>query len=376
MHSIPPDVVYMIMELLKHDLDTIRACCLSVRTFRTVAQSFLGRHISVNGPERVKECLGILKKSGFQHIRSLSLGITGKRMILEEFWRDYLAILKIFAGRRSLVQLWLWEVPFFFLQLRQKKMFKEIVIALSSSVNNLGLYGCHFSCYEEMVSFVRAFHCCNQLSIEDCVTGGQAAPVNLLVGLPQHKLSITDLNITTSLKNELLIRPSKLIEDAELDISSLSKLVCDVQSAEGILRILSAASRSPIRELWFSASCPEGFQGTYTTRSPVLVIVITLMPHRYHSIRNFGVASMALGVIEDWTDVPRSRFCVLGSCTQGLPETPSPIRDRNHLRLSYTQVVQYLLLGSFQFYPFRPPYPPVPGVCVYLPGGQVTEAED
>ncbi|KAF9645989.1 hypothetical protein BDM02DRAFT_3271329 [Thelephora ganbajun] len=267
-HSLPPDVVYMIMEFLKPDLDTIRACSLSVRSFRSVAQSFLGRHISVNDPDRVKECVKLLNDSGFQHVRSLCLGITTKRMVLEEYWNDYLAILKVFAQRRSLVRLWLWEVPFFFLRPQQKKKFREVVLALSSSINDLGLYGCHFSCYEEMLSFVRAFPYCDKLYIEDCVTGGQDSPENSFTALPQYKLSVVDLDITASSMSELLIDPSGFIEDAELDVSSLSKLACDLRSAEGTRRILSATSESPIRDLRFSSTCLEGFQAFVTLVSP------------------------------------------------------------------------------------------------------------
>jgi hypothetical protein len=263
-HSLSPDVVYLIMETLKSSPDTIQACSLSVRTFRSVAQSFLGRHISVNNLDRVKECVQFLNNHGFQHVRSLSLGITNKRRVLEEYWNDYLAILKVFGERRSLVRLWLWEVPFYFLQPRQTKMLREVVLALSSSINDLGLYGCHFSCYEEMVSFVRAFPYCDKLYIEDCVTGGQNAPENSFAGFPTHKLSIVDLDITASSSNEHLIDLSGFIEDAELDVSSLGKLACDLLSVEGIRRVVSATSHSPIREVRFSSNCPEGFQGTST----------------------------------------------------------------------------------------------------------------
>ena len=255
------------MENLESCPDTLRACSLSARIFRSVAQSFLGRHISVNNLDRVKECVQILNDYGFQHVRSLSLGITNERMVLEEYWNDYLAILKVFTERRSLVRLWLWEVPFFFLRPRQKKTLREVVLALSSSVNDLGLYGCHFSCYEEMISFVRAFPYCDKLYMEDCVTGGQDAPKNAFAGLPLHKLSFADLDITASSKNKLLIDPSGFIEDAELDVSSLGKLACDLLSAEGIRRVVSATLESPIRDVRFSSNCPEGFQSTYAPRS-------------------------------------------------------------------------------------------------------------
>jgi len=262
----------MIMETLRQDPDTIRACSLSARGFRSAAQSVLGRHISVNDLDRVKECVQLLGKSGFQHVRSLSLGITTKRMVLEEYWNDYLAILKVFAQRRCLVRLWLWEVPFFFLQRQQRKRFREVVLALSSSISDLGLYGCHFSCYEEMVSFVRAFPYCDKLYIQDCVTGGQDSPENSFAGLPQYKLSIVDLDITASSASQLLIDLSGFIEDAKLDVSWLSKLACDLRLTEGIRRIISSTSESPVRHLRFSSTCLEGFQGTCSSRSSTPVM--------------------------------------------------------------------------------------------------------
>ena len=265
--ELPLDVIYVIMEILRPNRDAICACSLTGRSFRSVAQSFLGRHISVTNRGRVKECIQILNDSGFQHVRSLDLGITDKQVILEEYWKDYLEVLKVFAQRRSLVRLWLWEVPFFFLQPREKKAFKEIVLALSSSVHDLGLYGCHFSCYEEMVSFVRAFPHCNKLYIQDCVTGGQDSPENSFTGFPRHNLSIVDLDLTASSTSELLIDLSGFIEDAELDVSWLNELACDLRLTEGIGRVISATSESPIRVLRFSSTSSDGFQSAPISHS-------------------------------------------------------------------------------------------------------------
>jgi hypothetical protein len=302
-HSLPPDVVYIILKMLKSSPLTLRACSLSVRTFRPVALSIQGRHISVNDLDRLKDCVAILKGCGFQHVRSLSLGITNKRVVLEEYWNDYLAILKVFAERGTLVRLWLWEVPFFFLRPHQKKILREAVLGLASSINDLGLYGCHFSCYEEMISFVRAFLHCDKLYVEDCVTGGQDRPKNLFADFPQHKLSLADLDITASSKNELLIDPSGFVEDAELDVSSLGKLECDILSAEGIGRIVSATSGSPIRVARFSSTSPEGFQGTYMLRFSVLIMSVTLTLHRLRSIHNIGVTPVAFRVVDHRTHV-------------------------------------------------------------------------
>jgi len=96
------------------------------------------------------------------------------------------------------------------------------------------------------------------------MTDGQDTPENLFAEFPQYKLSIVDLDVTASSMNLVpLIDPSGLIEDAELDVSSLGKLACDLRSVEGIRRVISAASKSPIREFRFFSCYSEGFQGTY-----------------------------------------------------------------------------------------------------------------
>ena len=357
------------MEILKSNRDAVCACSLSGRDFRSVAQPFLGRHISVTDHGRVKECIQILNDSGFQHVRSLSLGITDKRVILEEYWTDYLVILGVFAKRGSLVQLWLWEVPFFFLQPQQEKMTKEVVLALSSSVDNLGLYGCHFSCSEEMVSFVRAFPHCNKLYIQDCVTGGQDSPENSFAGFPQHKLSIVDLDLTASSTSELLIDLSGFIEDAELDVSSLSGLACDLQSTEGNNRVVLATSESPIRSLRFSSTSSDGFQGAYI---PLFFPPSSLTFHHHRRVHNFNTTSVGLGILSHRTHVPQSRYHVLGGRTQEFPQTPSLDQSPNHLSLPHAFRVQRILLARLRVPPLRQGRVPAFGGCGRLSNAQVT----
>ena len=333
----------MIMEILKPNLKNLHACSLAARGFRAVVQPLLGRHISVNEPSRVKECVQLLEASGFQHVTSLSLGITTKRTVLEEYWNDYLAILKVFAPRKSLACLWLWEIPFFFLQPRQKKMFKEAVLALSSSVTELGLYGCHFSCYEEMVSFVRAFPHCDKLSIQDCVTGGRGSK-NLLADFPQYKLSIVNLDITASSTRGSLIIPSGFIEDAELEVSSLCKLACDLRWVTGTRRIISATSESPVRQLRFSSHYPGGFQGTHTH---VSLSVIFSLTYRYQRVRKVGITGMALGIAGHRTHASQSQCGILESRTRELSQAASLDQSPNHLRLPHAPFVQYPRWDSF-----------------------------
>ena len=260
----------MILQYLTTDKETLRACSRAARDFRHVALSFLGRHLTVNDVDRLKGCAELIARGAFQHVRSLDLGVNNKRVILEEYWMDYLVILGEFARYRSLNRLWLSEVPFYFVQRGQKKTLRETITALGSTVTELGLYGCRFSSYEEMISLVRSFPHCNFLFIRDCVTGGRAAGGNALAELPKHKLDIKDLQLSSSSSNDFLIDVSHLIEDAALDVGSLTSLVCDVGTSEGTQRIAAAVSASPVEHFQVACAQPGGFQGGRTSLSSEL----------------------------------------------------------------------------------------------------------
>ena len=251
----------MILQYHTTDKDTIRACSQVAHNFRHVALSFLGRHLTVNHVDRLRECTHLIAGGAFQHIRSLDLGINGEEVILEEYWMDYLIILGRFARYRSLTRLWLSDVPFHFVRRSQKKNLREMVTSLGSTVTELGLYECHFSSYEEMISFIRSFPLCSFLFVRDCITGEQATGGNTLAGLPEHKLKIKDLQLSSSSSGDLLIDVSNLIEDAALDVGSLTSLVCDVGSSEGTRRVAAAVSGSPVEQFQLACAEPEGFQG-------------------------------------------------------------------------------------------------------------------
>ena len=254
----------MILQFLTTDKATLRACSQAAREFRYAALSCLGRHLAVNTVSRLRDCTQLTTGGAFQHVRSLDLGVNNKSMILESYWNSYLAILEAFARYRALNRLWLSEVPFSFLRPNQKKNLRETIVALGSTVTELGLYGCHFSSYEEMVSLIRSFPLCNFLFIRDCVTGEQTAGGNAFAGLPKHNLNIKDLQLSSSSSNDLLIDVSNLVEDASLDVRSLTALVCDVGTCEKTQRIAAAVSTSPVEQFQVACTQPGGYQGRRT----------------------------------------------------------------------------------------------------------------
>ena len=247
--------------MLKDDKATLCACSLAAREFSCPALSYIGQHITVNYTPRIKRCAQLLTShSAFQHVRSLDLGVTSKSANPKDYLQEQLTILEIFAQRQVLTCLWLSNFPFPSIESSQRGKIRDVVTALTSTVDNLGLYGCRFPSYTDMISFVRAFPRCDSLSIWDCVIGGPNSTENMFSGLPEHKLSLDFLELAAT-SNGLIIDVSSLIEDAALDVSQLSALTCVVISAEQARCVAMATSASPIRHLQLACTEPGGFRG-------------------------------------------------------------------------------------------------------------------
>jgi len=251
------------MEMLGSDRETLSACSLVAREFTFAALCCLGRHITVNTVRRLRECVNLVTKGpAFQHVTSLDLGITTNRKIYKRDWDDYLIILEVFASRRTLTRLWLSEIPLYFAKRGKEETVRSTITSLAATVNDLGLYSCHFSCYTEMISLVRAFPLCTSLCVHDCVTR-KTPGEDSFAQLPQHTLHIDGLGLSSSSHHKFLIDLSNLIKDAALDISSLVSFSCDMTAANAACRATMAATDAPIER--FQLVCEEatGFHGTH-----------------------------------------------------------------------------------------------------------------
>jgi len=257
----------MIFQYLADCRETLCACSLTARRFRYTALSLLGRHLTLNTVGRLKECSPLITRGAFQHVRSLDLGVNNEGTILRSYRMNYLVILKAFARYRALNRLWLSEVSFSFVGRSQKENLRETIIALGSTVTEFGLYGCHFSSYEEMICLIRSFPLCNFLFIRDCTASGKPTCENVFTGLPENKLSIRDLQLSCSPPNNSSVDVSNLIEDAALDVGSLTSLVCDVGNSERTRRIAAAVYSSPVEHFQVACAEPGGFQGEHTPRN-------------------------------------------------------------------------------------------------------------
>lgn len=256
----PPELVDIIMEMVGTDRETLSACTLVSREFTFAALCRLGRHITINTASRVRECASLLASpSAFQHVRSLDLGIT-KRVFHRRDWDDYLAILDVFASRRTLTRLWFSEVPFY-LSKRGQERARTIIISLATTVNELGLYSCNFLSYADMISLIRSFTHCTSLYVRDCFSR-KTPGSNMFADLPLSILRVNDLELSSSSDHRFLTDVSTLIEDAALDVSSLTDLLCDMSTADQVRRTLMITAASPIESLQVSCEEADGFHGT------------------------------------------------------------------------------------------------------------------
>lgn len=257
------------MGMLGTDRRSLSSCALVSREFTFVALCFLGRHITVNTVARLQECANLLANaSAFQHVRSLDLGIPTKKTIHKRDWENCLIILEAFARRRTLNRLWFSELPFCISRRGTQERTRNVVSSLATTVNELGLYSCHFSCYEEMISLIRAFPLCSSLYVRDCAAPRSGS--NTFAPLPQHTLHINNLELTSSSGRRLLVDVSNLVKDASLDISSLAVFSCEMNAADVVRHALMIATASPVEELQLVCDEAEGFHGASrsTKKSP------------------------------------------------------------------------------------------------------------
>jgi len=180
---------------------TLRACSLAARRLSRPALSYIGQHITVNRVPRINRFVQLLagtSRSAFQLVRSLDLGVTSKSADPKDYLEEQVTILESFAQRQTLTRLWLSNFPFPSIEPSKRGKIRDIFTALASTVDNLGLYGCRFLSYTDMISFIRAFPRCDSLVVRDCITGVPNSIENMFSGLPEYKLSLDFLELASS----------------------------------------------------------------------------------------------------------------------------------------------------------------------------------
>ena len=266
----------------------------------------------------------LITNSAFQHVRSLDLGLISNGTNPKNYLEEQLTILGIFAQRQTLTRLWLSRFFFPSVESSQRAKIRDTVAAFCSTVSDLGLYGCIFPSYADMISLIRAFPHCNSLYIRDCVTDGENAAGSVFSELQEHKLSLGVLELTCASSNGSTIDVSTLIEDACLDVSRLSALTCCLKSAEEARSIAVSVSASPIQHLQLGCTESGGFKGMCENRVSK-ALYPSLSSHVLHSsILRPCLENRIPGVLHNWTIVPQNEPFLLARCIPGLSTCSSP----------------------------------------------------
>ena len=280
--------------------------------------------------------------SAFQHVRSLDLGVTGSGSNpLKNCLEEKLTILKTFAERQTLTRLWLTNVAFPTIASNERMNIQDVVASLGSTVDDLGLYGCSFPSYADMVSFIRAFPHCDSLHVRDCIVDCASSQCEgIFSELPKHKLSLNVLELGSS-SGGLTIDASSLIEDACLDISRLSSLGCSIGSAAQARSVAEATSSSPIQDFQLASTTPEVFRGRWNILISLsraeFSVLLSRVPFR-------GGGEVALGVLDNRTADSQDGLCLLA---QGIPRfshrssSEAPERSHNHIPLPTRRYVRH-----------------------------------
>lgn len=220
----------MVLHYPANEKVTLCACSQTAYDFRYTALYFLGY--------RLKGCTPLVAKRASQYARSLDLSISNKtaiyRGILESVSRHPESVGPVLRSEPPLTV----RSALYLRQAQPEEKPREMTTAPGSTVTELGLCGYRLSSYEEMISLIHSFPLFNFPSTRDCITGEQASGGNTLTGLPDHKLS--------TFSNDSLINVSNLIEDAALEVGSLTPPpVCDMGTSEEAQWIAAAVSTIP-----------------------------------------------------------------------------------------------------------------------------------
>jgi hypothetical protein len=209
----------------------------------------------------IKGCIELLTSgSALWHVCSLRLGGTPflKDNICGESLEGYFTIPEAFAQRRTLTRLSLSAIPIASFDPSQKERIRGVITTLSSTVDTLGLYGCKFFSYAELVPLIRLFPHCDSLDIRDYAVESESSDDDAFSVLPKHKLFVKHLQLGSRRLEYFSL--SSLIEDADLDISLLASFTCSVRSAEEARRVVTVTSSSPIQHFQFACLERDRFQ--------------------------------------------------------------------------------------------------------------------
>lgn len=255
---LPNEIIGLIVDELRDDTPTLRACSTVSSLFYHFCKKHLYRSINLDTPDKVD---GFVLASGdadlqiLRYTHTLSLGVAGMAS-----WRyaDKLVVtLGVFAKKASIRCLSLKEMKFTLVSRSNVAGLIESARALSQTVSELKLSDCLFIRREDIESLVRSFPLCKSLRLRRC-SWQSAQLASMFSSLPTHTVSLKELEITTrrTLSTHDL---SAIVEQEWLDTTGLKSLTYSVIEHSLATKVLNAVQDCYLENLRISCRFKESY---------------------------------------------------------------------------------------------------------------------
>lgn len=255
---LPNEIIGIIVDELRDDTQTLRACSTVSSLFYHFCKRHLYRTINLDTPDKVDGFILASEDSNLRVLRcthTLSLGVPGMAS-----WRyaDKLAVvLGIFAKEASIKSLSLKEMKFTLVSGSSLASLIETTGALSQTVSKLKLSDCLFIRREDIESLIRSFPLCKSLRLRRCSwQSTQLAP--MFSALPAHTVSLDGLEITT--RGTLSMYDlSAIVERDWLDTTGLKSLTYSVIEHSTATKMFNAVQDCHLENLRISCRYKESY---------------------------------------------------------------------------------------------------------------------
>ena len=290
---LPNEIIGIIVDELRDDTQTLRACSTVSSLFYHFCKRHLYRTINLDTPDKVDGFVLASEDSNLRVLRythTLSLGVSGMAS-----WRyaDKLAVvLGIFAKEASIKCLSLKEMKFTLVSGSNLASLIETTGTLSRTVSKLKLSDCLFIRREDIESLIRSFPLCKSLRLRRCSwQSTQLAP--MFSSLPAHTVSLDGLEITTR-RTLSMYDLSAIVERDWLDTTGLKSLTYSVIEHSTATKMFNAVQDCHLENLRISCRYKESYAFGSLFPSPTCLTDGQMIPfHQYFN--GWSELSLACG---------------------------------------------------------------------------------
>jgi len=255
---LPNEIIGIIVDELRDDTQTLRACSTVSNLFYHFCKRHLYRTINLDTPDKVDGFVLASEDTNLQVLRythTLSLGVSG--MVSWRYADKLTAVLGIFAKEASIKCLSLKEMKFTLVSGSNLASLIETTGALSRTVSKLKLSDCLFIRREDIESLIRSFPLCKTLRLRRCSwQSTQLAP--MFSSLSAHTVSLDGLEITTR-RTLSMYDLSAIVERDWLDTTGLKSLTYSVIEHSMATKMFNAVQDCHLENLRISCRYKESY---------------------------------------------------------------------------------------------------------------------